>query len=171
NSGNLVDNQWLKQVYDDYGGKVDLYTIFFSEGEGKLTPPEGANGNWRYVAKPTRANPLEFWNGGLFRADRINTPTVDNRGGVEQTTIYYYHFTSNEPASRANAYIGIGLAEDQLEAFKPDAIITQGAEVPDVSGSNNPKTGVWGVHSGYGVLLFIGLSVVIAGVYRGRRTN
>ncbi|SDY27290.1 hypothetical protein [Eubacterium barkeri] len=171
NSGNLVDNQWLKQVYDDYGGKVDLYTIFFSEGEGKLTPPEGADGNWRYVVKPTRANPLEFWNGGLFRADRINTPTVDNSGGVEQTTIYYYHYMSNEPASRANAYIGIGLAEDQLEAFEPDAIITQGAEVPDVSGSNNPKTGVWGVHSGYYAILFIGLSVVITGVYRGRRTN
>lgn len=120
---NLVEHSWLKQVYDDYGGKKNLYDIFFSADEGGLKAPSGANKDWDFGVNPSNEHPLRYWNGGLFRADRIYTPIVkSNDSRVEDRILYYYHLYSSNP-SYGNNTLGIGVASVGVGGAETDTII------------------------------------------------
>lgn len=106
-----ADYAWLQAVRGDYGGSTALKDIFFSAAEGGLTAPAGANANWKYVLQPSTDYPLHYWDGGLWRGDRMIAYATDQSADTPQEVILtYYHEFSNEASDDKGRYISIGVA-------------------------------------------------------------
>ncbi|OLR55715.1 hypothetical protein BHK98_06330 [Hornefia porci] len=115
--------EWMQQIYKDYEGKATLYQIFFDKDKGNLTPPSGWQKNWNFVVDPNPDHPMEYWDGGTFKADRIYTPTLNGSAALQKSIIYYYHNWNNNPPDTVRHYIGIGITKDprgNADEISPD---------------------------------------------------
>lgn len=113
-------SDWMKQIYNDYGGTVSLNDIFFSENYANIKKPEGLDDNWLLVADPENTHPLKYVK-KVGAGDEIETPTVSLKGETQYTPIYYYHNNKNEPAS--TKFVGLAVMGKPDPSYKESIII------------------------------------------------
>lgn len=128
NNSLSVSYEWLKQVYDDYGGKRTLKSIFADENEAGMSLPSGMDDTWQFVVNPGNNHAMEYWDGGIFRADRCYTPvgTYDKDGHLMlyKQIVYYYHSHYNEKPSDSyvNKLVSIGVVPDSEKGTNATAV-------------------------------------------------
>lgn len=119
NDSLAVSYDWLQKVYKDYGGNKSLKDIFGDKDEGGMSLPDGMDNSWIFAVDPSSDNPMKYWDGGLFRADRIYTPTVSCDAKLDNKIVYYYHNYSNEKPtdSYVKKFVSVGVVPNSSMEF------------------------------------------------------
>ena len=116
----LVNYDQLNAIYKDYGGKANLYDIFFSKTEGNFKNTNKVNKNCTFVidgekSETTGKSYYITYKPYVFKADQVFCYGVENskinKGKLPTPSkihLCYYHYGHADPKPGKNC-VGIGI--------------------------------------------------------------
>ncbi|MGN0457331.1 MAG: hypothetical protein ACI4F2_10780 [Acutalibacteraceae bacterium] len=116
----LVNYDQLNAIYKDYGGKANLYDIFFSKTEGNFKHSKNVNKNCMFVidgekSETTGKSYYITYKPYFFKADQVFCYGVENskinKGKLPTPSkihLCYYHYNHSDPKTGENC-VGIGI--------------------------------------------------------------
>ncbi len=116
----LIDYDWLYTVWhDDYKDSHSLLDIFFSDAEGKFTPPAGMDYTWNLVLQDVGAFALQEDNPAFGNKITIFVKTLKLDMSPEDIVLYRYYPDTNV-RNEKTSFIGIGV-KPQAASNAPSA--------------------------------------------------